>query len=380
MARRGGGTSTSREAAQQLRDGDADGGKTLRDSAAEDVDHRARTTATVFGLKLGPGGLSSIQVFFRSRKRAGSSSASSWAATNRSSEPPAGGSGSRRGAGSSFYELRIAPPEVHVADGTRTEREALGDLAVVARRARQRAPPSCRSGARKARPGRSGELATRRSPYQNRFNQGTAGPSNEALETLQAVPQAWPALPRRIECFDISTIQGSETVGVDGSCAKTGPHAAAASIGSIEFGARGPRDFGALGTSGLAARLRSEFLRVPSPEPPSPEPRAPRETTISQQCMKVVPSALSQDASRRAGPVPGSGRHRRRQRPVGARHTRRSRKLGLANLVAIGIREEGKSSCTRPRSSTTMPIALPAKRAGAPPSCSRSGTRRIDSP
>ena len=31
------------------------------------------------------------------------------------------------------------------------------------------------------------------------------------LETLQHV-LALPALPRRIECFDISTIQGSETV------------------------------------------------------------------------------------------------------------------------------------------------------------------------
>ena len=33
----------------------------------------------------------------------------------------------------------------------------------------------------------------------------------DALETLQHV-LALPALPRRIECFDISTIQGSETV------------------------------------------------------------------------------------------------------------------------------------------------------------------------
>src|SRR5207249_10887807 len=42
------------------------------------------------------------------------------------------------------------------------------------------------------------------------FNQTTAA-QYDALETLQAV-LALPAIPRRIECFDISTIQGSETV------------------------------------------------------------------------------------------------------------------------------------------------------------------------
>jgi excinuclease ABC subunit C len=46
--------------------------------------------------------------------------------------------------------------------------------------------------------------------YQTRFNQAKAA-QYDALETLQHV-LALPALPRRIECFDISTIQGSETV------------------------------------------------------------------------------------------------------------------------------------------------------------------------
>src|SRR5205823_837251 len=46
--------------------------------------------------------------------------------------------------------------------------------------------------------------------YQTRFNQTTSA-QYDALETLQAV-LALPTLPRRIECFDISTIQGSETV------------------------------------------------------------------------------------------------------------------------------------------------------------------------
>src|SRR5204862_12606 len=43
-----------------------------------------------------------------------------------------------------------------------------------------------------------------------RFNQAETA-QYDALETLQHV-LALPSLPRRIECFDISTIQGSETV------------------------------------------------------------------------------------------------------------------------------------------------------------------------
>jgi excinuclease ABC subunit C len=56
------------------------------------------------------------------------------------------------------------------------------------------------------------ELATRNAElsYRTRFNETTAA-HFEALETLR-VALALPALPRRIECVDISTIQGSETV------------------------------------------------------------------------------------------------------------------------------------------------------------------------
>ena len=46
--------------------------------------------------------------------------------------------------------------------------------------------------------------------YQARFNENVAA-HYDALETLRGV-LALPSVPRRIECFDISTIQGSETV------------------------------------------------------------------------------------------------------------------------------------------------------------------------
>jgi excinuclease ABC subunit C len=56
------------------------------------------------------------------------------------------------------------------------------------------------------------ELAARNAQvaYQTRFNESVAA-NYDALETLRLVLNL-PALPRRIECFDISTIQGSETV------------------------------------------------------------------------------------------------------------------------------------------------------------------------
>jgi len=56
------------------------------------------------------------------------------------------------------------------------------------------------------------ELATRNAElsYRTRFNEITAA-HFDALETLRGV-LGLAAIPRRIDCFDISTIQGSETV------------------------------------------------------------------------------------------------------------------------------------------------------------------------
>src|SRR5262249_31372336 len=105
-----------------------------------------------------------------------------------------------------FYELRGAPPEIHVPSEP-DDRDALetwlSDRA--GRRVRIVVPQ---------RGEKRGfvDLANRNAgiAYQTRFNQ-TKAAQYDALETLQHV-LALPALPRRIECFDISTIQGSETV------------------------------------------------------------------------------------------------------------------------------------------------------------------------
>ncbi len=107
-----------------------------------------------------------------------------------------------------FYEEREAPREIHVGEALpAADVEALeGWLSINhARRVRILVP---RRGDKRGLL----ELASRNATvaYQARFNQPAIG-SYDALETLRQALEL-PALPRRIECFDISTIQGSETV------------------------------------------------------------------------------------------------------------------------------------------------------------------------
>jgi len=105
-----------------------------------------------------------------------------------------------------FYELRIAPPEIHVP-AEPDEREALESW-LSSRAGRKVHIVVPQRGEKRGLV----ELAARNAAfaYQTRFNQTTAA-QYDALETLQSVLKL-ASLPRRIECFDISTIQGSETV------------------------------------------------------------------------------------------------------------------------------------------------------------------------
>ena len=105
-----------------------------------------------------------------------------------------------------FYEIRTAPPEIHVP-AEPDEREALEAWLSerAGRRVRILVPQ---------RGEKRGliDLANRNASlgYQSRFNHATAA-QYDALETLRSV-LGLTTLPRRIACFDISTIQGSETV------------------------------------------------------------------------------------------------------------------------------------------------------------------------
>jgi excinuclease ABC subunit C len=105
-----------------------------------------------------------------------------------------------------FYELRGAPPEIHVPSEP-DEREALE--AYLSDRAQRKVKIGVPQRGEKRG---FVDLANRNAgiAYQTRFNAARAA-QYDALETLQHVLEL-PTLPRRIECFDISTIQGSETV------------------------------------------------------------------------------------------------------------------------------------------------------------------------
>jgi excinuclease ABC subunit C len=107
-----------------------------------------------------------------------------------------------------FYADRPAPPEVHVP--TALDDEECGDLeawlsAAAERRVRIVVP---RRGEKRGLL----DLAMRNASmaYQSHFSDNSTA-AFDALDTLRAVLNL-PALPKRIECFDISTLQGRETV------------------------------------------------------------------------------------------------------------------------------------------------------------------------
>src|SRR5499426_2807145 len=105
-----------------------------------------------------------------------------------------------------FYEMRVPPAEIDLPvdiEDCEAMEEWLSSRA--GRRVKILVP---QRGEKRALV----ELATRNAElsYRTRFNENTAA-NFDALETLRAV-LGLSAIPRRIECFDISTIQGSETV------------------------------------------------------------------------------------------------------------------------------------------------------------------------
>jgi excinuclease ABC subunit C len=105
-----------------------------------------------------------------------------------------------------FYELRVPPSEVSLPLEIE-DREPL-ELLLSARAGRKVRIAVPQRGDKRALV----ELATRNAElaYRTKFNEMTAA-HFDALETLRGV-LGLPGIPRRIECFDISTIQGSETV------------------------------------------------------------------------------------------------------------------------------------------------------------------------
>jgi len=275
----------------------------------------------VFGLKLGPAG-AAIQVF---QVRSGRVVERVELGTDEAIV------GSRDGevlaaAIQQFYELRGAPPEIHVPVEP-DEREALetylGDRA--GRRVRIVVP---QRGDKRSMV----DLASRNAgiAYQTRFNQAKTA-QYEALETLQHV-LALPSLPRRIECFDISTIQGSETV---------------ASMVVCEDGRMRRGDY-------RKFRIRGTAPRGKGPGARSPDTRDAVALQDDFAAMHEVVQRRYRKLLELGGPFPdlvvidgGKGQ-------LSAAYAALE-ELGLANLVAVGIAKKEELLYTRDRED---PIAL----------------------
>ena len=176
--------------------------------------------------------------------------------------------------------------------------------------------------------------------YQNRFNQATAA-QYDALETLRAV-LSLPALPRRIECFDISTIQGSETV---------------ASMVVCEDGRMKRGDYRKYRIRGLnSGGWSSQKSDVRSLELLPQSSDFKLQTSDDFAAMHEVVQRRNRKLLEEGGPFPdlilidgGKGQ-------LSAAYAALE-ELGLANLVAVGIAKKEELLFTRDRED---PIALAA--------------------
>jgi len=209
-----------------------------------------------------------------------------------------------------FYEMRGAPPEIHTPTDP-DEREALESyLSDQAQRRVKILVPQ--------RGERRGfvDLANRNAAlgYQTRFNH-TRAAQYDALETLQQV-LTLPTLPRRIECFDISTIQGAETV---------------ASMVVCEDGRMRRADY---------RKFRIRWSQAPAPHPESRQDdfRAMHEVVLRRYRKLLELGGLFPDLVLIDG---GKGQ-------LSAAYAALE-ELGLANLVAVGIAKKEELLFTRDR-------------------------------
>jgi excinuclease ABC subunit C len=246
-----------------------------------------------------------------------------------------------------FYEDRVPPPEVHLpldlAESSILE-EWLSARA--GRRVRLIVPKRGEKKGLLDLAARNAELA-----YQQRFNENTAA-NYDALETLRAV-LALPGVPRRIECFDISTIQGSETVASmvvceDGRMRK-GEYRKfrirGLGVGARKLGAR-KNDLFPDSDSNPEARAPNPETRTPSPEPRIQDDFAAMHEVVLRRYRRVLEAG---------GPFTdlllidgGKGQ-------LSAAYAALE-ELGLGRLIAVGIAKKEELLFVRDRDDA---IALP---------------------
>ena len=237
-----------------------------------------------------------------------------------------------------FYSAQVPPPDVHVP-ALPEEAEAIESWlsGLAGRKVRVSVPQRGDKRGLLDLVHRNAELA-----YRARFDaEGTA--QYEALELIQAALRL-PELPRRIECFDISTIQGAETVASmvvceDGRMKK----------GEDRKFRVGPR-LPAAG-SRLTGRLRTGFpaagSRLPVPDPGSRflDDFAAMEQVVRRRYTRVLEAG---------GPFPdlividgGKGQLNAAYAALES--------IGLSNLVAIGLAKKEELVFTRDQD---QPLAL----------------------
>ena len=245
-----------------------------------------------------------------------------------------------------FYELRVAATEINLPEEIE-DVEAMEELltARAGRRVRILVP---QRGDKRALV----ELATRNAElsYRTRFNETTAA-HFDALETLRSRLNL-PAIPRRIDCFDISTIQGSDTVASMVVCEdgrmkrseyrKFRVRGLRASVLGPRPAVPGPPS----SVSDLESRTPNSESRIPNPEPriPDPGPRIPDDFAAMREVVQRRYRAVLEGG----GPFPdlilidgGKGQLSAAYEAL--------EQIGLANLVAVGIAKKEELLFTRDR-------------------------------
>jgi excinuclease ABC subunit C len=246
-----------------------------------------------------------------------------------------------------FYQDRVPPPGIHLPlalaeadtemlEGWLSEQAGRRVRIVVPKRGEKRGLLDLAA--------RNAEVA-----YQQRFNQNLAA-HYDALETLRAV-LVLPSVPRRIECFDISTIQGSETVASMVVCEdgrmRRGDYRKFKIRGLTALGGRRP----ALGESEPENGARAAAIAPAEPRAPSAESRQPDDFAA----MHEVVLRRYRRGLEAGGPFPdlilidgGKGQ-------LSAAYMALE-ELGLGRLIAVGIAKKEELIFTRDRSDA---LALP---------------------
>jgi len=275
----------------------------------------------VFGLKVGPSG-GTIHVFGMRGGRVVER-------VELSTDPGALAGGDvdvLQAALAQFYELRVPPSEINLPltiEDTEAMEEWLSARA--GRRVRILVPQRGDKRALVDLATRNAELA-----YRTRFNEITAA-HFEALETLRSV-LALATMPRRIDCFDISTIQGSETV---------------ASMVVCEDGRMKKSEYKKFRIRGMS--LPTPQLQIPDSQRPTPK-GATAERVIPDDfaAMREVVYRRYRKVLEDGGPFPdlilidgGRGQLSAAYEAL--------EEIGLGNLVAVGIAKKEEVLFTRER-------------------------------